>query len=77
MYRPKEGISIPIKNWLAHEFRPLMEELLSSRRIASEGLFQVDTVERLKREHLEGRANHSHVLWSLLVFEDWRTRWGV
>jgi asparagine synthase (glutamine-hydrolysing) len=37
----------------------------------------VETVERLRRDHDAGRANHSHVLWSLMVFEDWRTRWGV
>ena len=32
-------------------------------------------VERLKGEHLRGEENHSHVLWALLVFQDWRRRW--
>ncbi len=77
IYRPKEGFSIPIKSWLMTEFRPLLEDLLSAERVASEGIFQVETVERLKREHLEGHANHSHALWSLLVFQDWRRRWAV
>jgi asparagine synthase (glutamine-hydrolysing) len=77
VYRPKEGFSIPIKNWLGSEFRPLMEELLARERLASEGIFQVDVVERMKREHREEKANHSHALWALLVFEDWRTRWKV
>jgi asparagine synthase (glutamine-hydrolysing) len=34
-------------------------------------------VQRLWSEHDSGRANHSHLLWSLLVFEQWRERWGV
>ncbi|HEU5304914.1 MAG TPA: asparagine synthase (glutamine-hydrolyzing) [Gemmatimonadales bacterium] len=77
VYRPKQGFSIPIKNWLGRELRPLTDELLSSDRLRREGLFRVETVERLRREHDAGRANHSHVLWSLLVFQDWRTRWRV
>ena len=77
VYRPKEGFSIPIKHWLGGELRPLADELLSSDRLRREGLFRVETVERLRREHDAGRANHSHVLWSLLVFEDWRNRWMV
>jgi asparagine synthase (glutamine-hydrolysing) len=29
----------------------------------------------LKQDHLAGRANHSHVLWSLIVFHAWKERW--
>ena len=75
VYRAKQGFSIPIKNWLSNEFRPLMEDLLSRRRLETEGLFVAAEVERLKAEHLAGRENHSHVLWALLVFQDWRRRW--
>lgn len=75
VYRQKEGFSIPIKNWLGTQFRPIMEQLLSRQRIASAGLFEPDTVEALKSEHLSGKANHSHVLWTLIVFEAWRDRW--
>jgi asparagine synthase (glutamine-hydrolysing) len=77
VYRPKEGFSIPIKHWLRTEFRPLMEELLASSRVAADGVFDPGTVQRLKTEHLDGSANHSHVLWSMLVFQDWQARWGV
>ena len=75
IYRPKEGFSIPIKNWLGNELRSLMEELLDNRQIAREGLFRPAKIQRLKQEHLSGRANHSHVLWSLMVFQAWRKRW--
>lgn len=75
VYRQKEGFSIPIKNWLGTQFRPIMDELLSATRIRSAGLFSVDAVEALKTEHLSGRVNHSHLLWCLIVFEAWRDRW--
>ncbi len=77
VYRPKEGFSIPIKQWLRTDFRPLLEDLLDERTLAAEGLFDVTTVRRLKSEHMVGRANHSHVLWSMIVFQDWRRRWGA
>jgi asparagine synthase (glutamine-hydrolysing) len=75
IYRPKQGFSIPIKNWLGNELRPQLDELLAPARLAAAGIFEPSCVERLKREHLEGRANHSHILWGLMVFEAWRDRW--
>ena len=77
VYRPKEGFSIPIKHWLRDELRPLMEDLLSRDRLGREGIFAIPEVERLKREHTGGQANHSHILWSMMVFEDWGRRWGA
>jgi len=75
VYRPKEGFSIPIKNWLNTQFRPLLEELLDPGVIKAEGIFQPETIQSLKEEHQSGRANHSHILWSLMVFESWRRKW--
>ena len=77
VYRRKEGFSMPMKQWLRGPFRPMLEELLAPERLRRDGLFRPETVERLKQEHLTGRANHSHVLWALLVFHDWRQRWRV
>jgi asparagine synthase (glutamine-hydrolysing) len=77
VYRPKEGFSIPIKHWLGTSLRGLMHELLQPSRLSAEGIFRVETVERIMREHLEGSHNHSHLLWSLMVFHDWRRRWAA
>lgn len=75
VYRPKEGFSIPIKQWLNAQFRPVLEEYLSLDEIKRQGIFRVSTIKRLKREHLHGYANHSHILWSLIVFQAWYRRW--
>ena len=75
VYRPKEGFSIPIKQWLCTKMRPLMEEYLDGGHIANEGIFNPLAVERLKKEHLNGFANHSHILWSLIVFHAWCKVW--
>ncbi len=75
VYRPKEGFSMPIKNWLRGQFRELLETLLDERRIREGGLLQAGTISSLKAEHLAGTADHSHVLWALVVFEAWRDKW--
>ncbi len=36
--RSKEGFSIPMKQWLKHELKPLMERLLAPDRVAARGL---------------------------------------
>jgi asparagine synthase (glutamine-hydrolysing) len=77
VYRTKQGFSIPIKHWLNDAFRPLTQEMLAPERLRADGLFQPDTVQQLLAEHAANRANHSHVIWAMLVFQDWRRRWGV
>jgi asparagine synthase (glutamine-hydrolysing) len=61
-----------MKNWLREGLRPLMQDLLSPERLKREGLFNPSSVEKLQTEHLQGIANHSHQLWSLMIFEIWR-----
>ena len=69
--RPKEGFSIPMKNWLRRELQPLMRELLSPDRVARRGLFEPKTVAQLMDAHTAGRENHAHTLFPLMVFERW------
>ncbi len=73
--RGKEGFSIPIKQWMKQELRPLMEEYLSVDRLRRGGEFQPATVQRLMQEHLTGKENHSHRLWALMSYQMWRERW--
>lgn len=75
VYRPKEGFSIPIKQWLKTSLKVLLDELLSERRIREQGIFAWETVDRLKQAHLSGRENNSHQLWSLIMFSAWQDKW--
>ncbi|MBM4149744.1 MAG: asparagine synthase (glutamine-hydrolyzing) [Lentisphaerae bacterium] len=75
IYRHKQGFSIPIKVWLRTTLRGLMEERLSESRLSAQGIFRPAAVKRLVREHLDCRANHSHLLWGLIVFQAWHEMW--
>ena len=72
--RGKEGFSMPMKQWLTHEWNGLMHELLSPGNLAAEGLFDARYVGTLMRQHESGAHNHSHLLWALMVFQLWRER---
>jgi asparagine synthase (glutamine-hydrolysing) len=75
--RGKEGFSMPMKNWLNHEWNPLMHELLSPAQLLRDGLFEPRYVGHLMREHEARTHNHSHLLWALMVFQLWRDRVSV
>ncbi|MBN2417655.1 asparagine synthase (glutamine-hydrolyzing) [bacterium] len=74
--RDKQGFSIPIKNWIRNELRPMMTDLLNAERLQRQGIFNGRYVEQLVNEHVEGRANHSHLLWALMVFQQWNELYG-
>ncbi len=70
--RPKQGFSIPIKNWLKGPMQVFMRDTLSERAVKETGIFRWETVEKLMGEHIRGVRNHSHRLWGLLMFQLWR-----
>jgi asparagine synthase (glutamine-hydrolysing) len=69
--RDKQGFSIPIKNWIRNELKPMMLDLLDETRIRQQGFFKPEYVSMLVSEHLKGQENHSHKLWALIVFQQW------
>ncbi len=67
--RGKEGFSIPMKHWLRGPLRPLLEESLGAGGLGDRGWFRHEELQRLVGEHLAGRRNHAHRLWSLVSLE--------
>jgi len=69
--RPKQGFAAPIGEWLRGPLAPMVDDLLIDGRMNDRGLFNARTVERLWREHRDGRLDHRHRLWSLVMLELW------
>lgn len=69
--RGKRGFAVPIDLWLRGPLADFARDLLLGRRARSRGLLQPPAVERLLAEHLGRRADHSPLLWNLLIFEVW------
>jgi asparagine synthase (glutamine-hydrolysing) len=69
--KPKEGFSIPMKHWLGTSLKSMMLDLLSKDSLQKHGYFDHLVVAQWVQEHLDGRVNHSHHLWTIMVFQMW------
>jgi len=68
--RPKHGFGVPLGEWFRGELRPRVEALLLDRpRLAR--WVRPDAVRQLFAEHLAGRSDRGHQLWTLLTLELW------
>ncbi|HVC30764.1 MAG TPA: asparagine synthase (glutamine-hydrolyzing), partial [Steroidobacteraceae bacterium] len=68
--RPKQGFSIPMKNWIRGELLELTRDEVFSSPLIGEHLRRA-SLERLWAEHQGRRHNHSHLFWTLLNLALW------
>ncbi|RIE07053.1 asparagine synthase (glutamine-hydrolyzing) [Candidatus Cryosericum odellii] len=73
--RPKSGFGIPIGEWLRGPLRDWAEDLLDAKTLGETGLFDVQSVQHLWKEHVSRRHNWQYDLWTVLMFEAWRRKW--
>ena len=73
--RPKMGFAVPIGRWLRGPLLDWAAELLDSRSLSDDGLFNVDLVRRRWEEHQAGTRNWQNSLWIVLMAQAWRRRW--
>jgi asparagine synthase (glutamine-hydrolysing) len=68
--RPKHGFGVPLGEWFRGELKPRVESLLLDRPRVARWL-RPDGLKRLFAEHLSGRTDRGHQLWTLLTLELW------
>ena len=71
LQQPKAGFGAPVDYWLAHDLKPMVDELLSPSQLRKRGLFKPQAVDRFVQEHRSGRQDWSMHLWQLLTLELW------
>jgi len=69
--RAKMGFGVPVGAWLRGPLQPWAAALLEPSALRSDGIFDTEVVSRTWREHGEGRGNHEHRLWAVLMFQSW------
>ena len=71
LQRTTTRFSIPIQTWLRQQWAPMMQDLLGPDQVRRRGWFEPAEVTRRVDEHLAGRRDHAHLLFSLMVLERW------
>jgi asparagine synthase (glutamine-hydrolysing) len=69
--RPKASFSAPLRAWVAHELRPVVDDVLLRGELVSSGFLQQKELEKLVDEERSGREDRSKQIWQLLTLEEW------
>lgn len=69
--RPKMGFDVPIAQWLRHELREWVEDLLNPTRLKQEGFLYPESIWQYWQEHRQGHRNWAFPLWDILMFQAW------
>jgi asparagine synthase (glutamine-hydrolysing) len=73
--RRKQGFAVPVGAWFRGNLRELFGDVLLSSRARQRGYFEPRFIERMVREHVSGRRDHTLRLWALVVFELWHRQY--
>ncbi len=74
IYRPKSGFGVPLRRWLRHELRPMVEDTLNESSLRKRGIFAPTAVRRLIDLDAEGRLDGSYTIFALMCIELWFRR---
>ncbi len=75
--RPKVGFSVPIETWLRGPLRGWAEDLLLGPSPIRDELFEPAEIRARWKRFTQGGDEEALGLWALLMFESWRSRWGI
>jgi asparagine synthase (glutamine-hydrolysing) len=73
--RRKQGFAVPVGGWFRGDLREFFSDILLSSAARQRGYFEPRFVERLVREHVTARRDHTLRLWALVVFELWHRQY--
>jgi asparagine synthase (glutamine-hydrolysing) len=75
LYRKKMGFSVPLASWFRHEIKDLAKKHIIDQAEGLKSIFNHDYIQTLWQEHQNESADHSALLWSMLMFEMWFVRY--
>ena len=75
--RPKQGFAVPIDAWLRGPLKAWAGDLLSHERLEAGGVLDPLSVRQLWAAHLSRRINQGHLLWSILMLQQWLDDWQI
>jgi len=73
--RPKMGFGVPIDHWLRGPLSEWADDLLAPQALEADGFLDAAPVREKWAQHRAGTHNWQYLLWNVLVFQSWRSRW--
>jgi asparagine synthase (glutamine-hydrolysing) len=69
--RRKAGFGAPIRNWLGHDLRLMIDQVLSDSSLRSRGILDPAAVQRMLEQNASGTHDRAYRIWALLTLEMW------
>jgi asparagine synthase (glutamine-hydrolysing) len=69
--KPKAGFDVPFDRWFRGPLRPMIEELLSPKRLEAQGIFNPGPIRREWSQHVSGKYDRRYILFDLLMIQLW------
>ena len=76
-YRKKQMFTVPISEWLKHDLKDMVLDLLLSEKALSRNLFNKTYIETLYADHCSDKANNTRELRALMALEIWFREFSV
>ena len=65
-----------LDSWLRGPLRDWAESLLDGQKLQREGYLNLRPIREMWGEHLSGKRNWQHHLWTVLMFQAWNDQQG-
>jgi len=75
IHRTKKGFGVPVAKWIKDELKDFILDILDEKKIKREGVFNPKFIGDLLEDHFNGTKDNRKLIWTLVVFELWRTNW--
>lgn len=72
LHRPKRSLPNPLDLWLRKPGAAFLHAQVDALRTTGGGLFNVDVIQQMARQHIDGTANHGLRLWTMILFHIWQ-----
>lgn len=71
LYRKKMGFSVPLATWFREHIHDIAKRYLFDYEHGLRDYFDAEVIAQWWHEHQTEKADHSQVLWSMLMFQMW------
>jgi len=75
LYRKKMGFSVPLAEWFRTEIYEIAEKYLIADPRGLSEVFELQAIKKYWQDHQDKKADHSTILWSMLMYEMWWQRY--
>lgn len=68
---PKKGFNFPLAAWMRDHFDSYFEREMTREKVHTDGLFNWNYIQTLRKQHRNGKKDNSYPLFSLIMFDAW------